>query len=146
MRIRTELIINASKEKVWEILTDLESYPQWNPFIIKSEGKVVQGIRLKNTLKNGEGSMVFRPRVLQVDPNRYFDWLGSLWFKGLFDGHHYFEIQPVKDNQVKLIHGENFSGILKGPILKKIGHQTRENFVKMNIALKDLAERADIKV
>lgn len=76
----------------------------------------------------------------RIFEDRYFDWVGNLWIKGLFDGHHYFEIEEINTNQVKLNHGENFSGILSGMILKKIGDQTRENFVKMNMALKEKSE------
>ncbi|RYZ45415.1 MAG: SRPBCC domain-containing protein, partial [Chitinophagaceae bacterium] len=33
-QIKTEIVINASKEKVWAILTNFSQYPQWNPFIV----------------------------------------------------------------------------------------------------------------
>jgi hypothetical protein len=85
--------------------------------------------------------MVFSPTVLSVVPYQYFDWLGSLFVKGLFDGHHYFEIDELAPNQVKLIHGEHFSGLLSGYILKKIGEDTRTNFIRMNTALKSRAEQ-----
>lgn len=140
MKIKTEIIINATKEKVWEILTDFEGYQNWNPFIIRSEGKAIIGTKLKNTMLNGKGTMTFKPVILTVKPLIYFDWLGSLGFKGIFDGHHYFEIEELQAGQVKFTQGENFSGILSKPILKKIGEQTRENFLKMNQALKQRAE------
>jgi len=140
-KIRTEIIINASKEKVWSILADLEAYPTWNPFIVQSIGKLQPNTKLKNRLQNGAKTIVFTPKVLSVIPNRYFDWLGVLWIKGLFDGHHYFEIEELSSNQVNLIHGENFSGILSSIILKQIGEDTRNNFVQMNQALKARAEQ-----
>jgi uncharacterized protein YndB with AHSA1/START domain len=31
--LHTEIEIDASAERVWDILTDFASYPQWNPFI-----------------------------------------------------------------------------------------------------------------
>lgn len=39
--------------------------------------------------------------------------------KGLFDGHHFFQIEEINHIQVKQIHGENFSGLLSKIILKK---------------------------
>ena len=139
-QIKTEIIIDAPKEKVWNILTDLESYEKWNPFIVKSSGRITPGARIQNTMLNGDSNMTFRPKVLTVKPNEYFDWLGSLWFKGLFDGNHYFKIEETGPGQVNLIHGENFSGILSAMILRKIGEDTRQNFIKMNQAIKALAE------
>jgi len=139
-RIKTEIIINASKEKLWVLLTNFSGYPHWNPFIKSIEGELQQGARLTNRLQNGDKTMVFKPIVQEVIPFHAFSWLGSLWIKGLFDGRHYFSIEEIAPNQVKLIHGEDFSGILSTAILKKIGDETRNNFVAMNQALKQLAE------
>ena len=140
-RINTEIIINASAERVWKVLTDFSSYPRWNPFITSIEGQLRQGNRLTNTLKNGDKQFVFKPRVLEVTEQVSFSWLGSLFMKGLFDGTHYFRLEKTGANQVKLTHGEIFSGILSSSILKKIGSDTRDNFVRMNRALKQEAER-----
>lgn len=138
--IKTEIIIRASREKVWNILTNFSEYPQWNPFIIAVEGNLQTGNRLKNTLLSNGKKMQFRPVILDVTPGKSFSWLGSLFIKGIFDGKHYFIIESIDETQVKLIHGEEFSGILSSYILKKIGDDTRKNFIAMNIALKQLAE------
>lgn len=141
-QIKTEIIINASKEKVWDVLTNFSQYPQWNPFIVSVEGELAKGKKLKNTLRNGNKNMVFKPTILSVVPYRYFDWLGSLVVKGLFDGHHYFAIEELAPAQVKLTHGETFSGLLSTTILKKISEDTRNNFIRMNQAVKTRAEQA----
>jgi hypothetical protein len=138
--IKTAIIINASKEVVWNILTDFTQYSNWNPFIIGIKGDLTPGSRLTNTMLNRGKRFVFKPKVLKVIPNQYFDWLGSLWIKGIFDGHHFFDIEEVTTGQVKLSHGENFSGILSNSILKRIGNDTRNNFIKMNAAIKQMAE------
>ncbi|WP_027000047.1 SRPBCC domain-containing protein [Eisenibacter elegans] len=139
-QIITEIVINAPKEQVFSVLTNLEAYQEWNPFIIRSEGKVMLGARLKNTMKNGDSPITFKPKVTQVVENEYFEWLGSLGIKGLFDGRHYFKIEEIAPNQVNLIHGESFSGLLVGYVLRKIGKQTRAGFVRMNEALKQRTE------
>jgi hypothetical protein len=138
--IKTEIIINASKEKVWQVLTDFKSYPRWNPFIISIEGQLAKGKTLTNTMVNRSKKFRFKPKVVSVVPFRYFDWLGNLFIKGLFDGHHYFEIEELMPHQVKLSHGEYFSGLLSASILKKIAEDTRNNFIRMNNALKQQAE------
>lgn len=43
LQIRTEIVIQASKEKVWSILTNLGAYPEWNPFIVSSKGSIEKG-------------------------------------------------------------------------------------------------------
>ena len=41
--IETTETIEAPPERVWQILTDLDSYPDWNPFIIEGSGQVTEG-------------------------------------------------------------------------------------------------------
>jgi hypothetical protein len=139
--ITTEIIINAPKEKVWAVLTDFENYKNWNPFMVSSSGKPVTGTKLVNVMKNKDKLHTFKPVILNAEENKYLDWLGSLLFKGIFDGHHYFKIEDLGNGQTKLTQGENFSGMLSGLIMKSIGEDTRNNFIKMNNALKDLVEK-----
>ncbi|AFK02024.1 Polyketide cyclase/dehydrase [Emticicia oligotrophica DSM 17448] len=138
--IKTEIVINASKERVYNALTDFKNYHTWNPFIIESKGDAIEGTTLVNKLKQGEQTFTFKPILTCVVPNEKFEWLGSLLFKGLFDGNHYFHIEELENGQVLLTHGENFSGILTSFLLKRIGDSTRNGFVEMNIALKSLLE------
>jgi Polyketide cyclase / dehydrase and lipid transport len=44
--IVTEIEINAAPSRVWQVLTDFEKYPIWNPFI-----KKITGIPAKNELE-----------------------------------------------------------------------------------------------
>jgi hypothetical protein len=46
------VIINASAEKVWEVLIDFRRYGEWNPFCVAAEGTLALGEPLKMTLKN----------------------------------------------------------------------------------------------
>lgn len=140
-QIQTAIVINASRERVWQILTDFERYPEWNPFILSIKGQLAVGNRLENTLSSKGKAFRFKPRVVAVAPNQYFAWRGSLFVKGLFDGHHFFQLESLGPNQVNLVHGEQFSGLLSGSILKKIGDDTRNNFIAMNQALKQRAEQ-----
>ena len=36
--LHSEIEIDASAERVWGILTDFASYPEWNPFIRRISG------------------------------------------------------------------------------------------------------------
>jgi hypothetical protein len=139
--ITTEIIINSSAERVWSVLTDLSNYEKWNPFLIRSEGEIKPKAKLKNAMLNGNRTMTFKPVVQQVEHLVYFDWIGNLFIPGIFDGHHYFRIQAISENQVKLIHGENFSGVLSSFIFRKIGNDTRMNFIRMNQAIKIESEQ-----
>lgn len=139
--IYSEVIIDASKEKIWNILTDFTNYKNWNPFIVESSGYATPGTILVNTMKTKKSTIIFKPVILNVQPFQYFDWLGTLLMKGIFDGHHYFKLVELGNGKVKLIQGENFSGILSGLLFRSIGEETQVSFVKMNTALKQMAEQ-----
>lgn len=140
-KITTEIIINTSAGKVWNILTNLPDYQNWNPFIVSSAGEVKPGARLVNVLKNGKKTITFKPKVLRVDAPYYFDWMGNLIFPGIFDGHHSFRIERITDSQVKLIQEEVFTGILASFIFRRIGNDTLQSFIRMNQALKYESEK-----
>ncbi|MGC4058502.1 MAG: SRPBCC domain-containing protein [Chitinophagaceae bacterium] len=139
-QIQTEIIINASAATVWDILTDFPAYPAWNPFIVRIDGRAEAGTVLRNTMLNGGKEYVFQPRITRCEPLKHFAWLGSLFVKGIFDGRHYFEIEALSENSVKLTQEESFSGMLSSMILRRIGDDTRNNFIRMNQALKQRAE------
>ena len=139
--IKTEVIINAAKEKVWTLLTNFESYPLWNPFIVAIEGQLKQGARLKVKIKSQGKTMSFKPVVQNCKPLYSFTWMGQLFVKGVFDGYHYFEIEEIKTDQIKFTQGEKFSGLLSNYIFNKIGVETKNNFIRMNDALKQLSEQ-----
>ena len=76
--IRTEIIINASREAVWKELTTFSKYKEWNPFIVDVQGEAIAGTKLRNTLRSANKNIVFKPRLLEVEPLRKLTWLGHL--------------------------------------------------------------------
>jgi hypothetical protein len=138
----TEVDIRASPEEVWAVLADFPAYPDWNPFVRAIEGKPAVGERLSITLAPPGGkTMKFRPRVLVADPGRELRWLGRLLFPGLFDGEHYFLIEP-RAGGVRFVQGERFTGVLVGAARSALGKNTRSGFEAMNRALKARVEAA----
>ncbi|MEL6984890.1 MAG: SRPBCC domain-containing protein, partial [Actinomycetota bacterium] len=85
--IQTEIFIEAPTEVVWQHLTDLAGYRDWNPFIVESVGDVAVGAKLTNRMQPPGGRAVtFKPTVTEVEAGRTFEWLGRLGLPGIFDG------------------------------------------------------------
>ena len=139
--IHTSIEINAPAERVWDILLNFDAHPIWNPFITKIQGEAVAGATLEVFINppGGKG-MTFKPRVIQCEPNREFRWKGKLFFPGLFDGEHSFQINPIGDDRVEFVQQETFSGILVGLVFGMMGAATQKGFEAMNQALKTKAE------
>jgi len=138
--LHSEIEIAASAQRVWDILTDFSSYPQWNPFIRRISGEAKIGERLEVRLEPPESrGATLKPKVLNIEPNRELRWLGHLWVPGLFDGDHTLAIQPLEENRVRFVQGEAFKGLLV-PLLARSLDNTRRGFEEMNRALKERAE------
>ena len=138
----TEIEISAAPERVWQILTDFDALPEWNPFMRRASGDVEVGAKLEVFMQpSGGRGMTFRPTVVEAAPNREFRWLGNMGVRGLFDGEHTLVIERRGDDRVRLLHYELFRGLLVAPLLRLIGANTRRGFEEMNRALKERAER-----
>lgn len=139
--IETSIDIDAPPERVWDVLTDFEAYPTWNPFIKSVEGVPLEGDMLKVTLQAAteDKPITFEPLVTFVDPKMELRWEGQLMLPKLFDGEHYFILEKTADG-TRLTHGENFTGIL---LLMVDVPGFEVSFDAMNQALKQRVEAAN---
>ncbi len=140
-RIETNIEITAPVERIWALLTDFARMSSWNPFIKSISGNLAQGDRLSVYIAPpGKAGMRFKPTVLTVRPERELRWLGHLLIPGVFDGEHYFLLEPIGEGRTRLVQGEKFSGLLVG-LLSGTLSATEAGFKAMNTALKREAER-----
>lgn len=139
--IKTEIIINATPDKVWAILTNFENYPAWNTFITSVKGEVKVGNKIIARIEPPKANaMTFKPKVLTFDINKELRWLGHLLFAGLFDGEHKFELVDNGNGTTTFKQSEIFKGILVPLFKKQLDNNTKNGFLAMNQKLKELAE------
>lgn len=143
MEIKTQIKINATPDKVWSILTDFENYSSWNPFIKSITGEAKVGSRITVSITPPDGKvMTFKPEVLAFEKNKEFRWMGTLFFKGLFDGEHKFELIDNANGTTTFNHCESFRGILVNFFKKQLENNTRRGFELMNENLKQRIENS----
>lgn len=141
--LHTEIEIQASSERVRELLTNFTDFPQWNPFIRRASGELCPGARLEVYIQpSGAKGMTFKPTVLKADPGRELRWLGHLLIPGLFDGEHIFSIEVLGEKRIRFTQREKFTGLLVPLFARGLEKDTKRGFDEMNRALKTIAEDA----
>lgn len=103
-----EVIIGASAERVWAILTNAKDYGRWNSTVARVEGEIVEGGRLKIHVPGT--TRIFTPAVSEVVPNRQMIWSDGI--NGVFKGVRRFELNPCPDGSTKFSMAECFSGVM----------------------------------
>ena len=143
LQIKTEIIINASPQEVWNILIDFNKYPDWNPFIKSIKGNPQIDEKLTVRIKPPkETEMIFKPKILTILINKELCWLGHFLFPGLLDGKHKFEIINNANGTITFIHSEIFKGLLVPVFKNKLENNTKNGFIAMNKKLKELVEKS----
>ncbi len=142
--LHSQIEIEAPAERVWQVLTDFDAYPEWNPFIRRVKGRAEVDEQLVVRMRpSGTRGMTFRPTVMKVELNRQLRWLGRLLVPGLFDGEHIFEIEELDKDRVLFIQREYFRGLLVPLLARSLDRETQRGFEEMNRALRERAEATD---
>jgi hypothetical protein len=142
--LKTFIDIDATPERVWQVLTDLPAYAEWNPFISKAEGALVVGDRLSVSVPpvNAFVQENLRPTVVEVAPPRrlrLWSRLDRLAIPGLFDVEITMTITEY-DGGVRLWEQDRFGGLLAPLLIRSLNHHRLTAFHDMNAALKRRAE------
>ena len=113
MEFQATITIDAPKEKIWEILVDFDSYPDWNPFMrMKGTPEVGRTVKLEAHVDGRVLKLGAKMRT--VDENRALSWGGPDGGPAtlLINAEHYVRIQPLGNDKCRIEHGETFGGLI----------------------------------
>ena len=136
----SEIEIQSTPERVWDVLTDFDKYPEWNPLLCRAEGKLIIGEKVYLTAKSASSEMNLLCTVLTVEPNRQFSWKFHVGFPFLFRGEHIFKIEPINEHKVRFIDREVFHGLLVPLQAKNLETNAKPAMIAMGEALKERVE------
>ncbi len=140
--VETSIVIDASMERVWQVLIEGDAYPNWNPLIRKVSDDIYEGNKLKVTLDpqfGGEGEVEIK--VGQLWFSKSMVWIGRPLMTDLLSGRHYFKTKVMADGKIEFTNMESYSGLLLYLSWPFIEPKARQGFAAMNVALKAEAER-----
>lgn len=111
--IHVETDIAAPATDIWAVLTDFESYAEWNPVFVEAHGEAGTDARIRMRVEPTSGpDRDWLMRMTEYDPPRRLEWVGTLFAPFVFRGRHAFELQPLEDDRTRLVDHEDLTGIV----------------------------------
>lgn len=140
-KIKTSIIIQASANRVWTILTNLNAYVDWNPFIVLARGDLIIGqpfrLRRAGDITSGFGDAM----VSVMNPNDHtLSWTTGWFNSKLMKIEHSFMIEVIDAESIHFLQHETLSGLIPGIWQSSRLSNRRSYMESMNKALKFVAE------
>ena len=141
--ISKQVTINAPRELVWDILVDLKSYGEWNPFThrVDSTLKVGDPIDLYVRMPK-RGDRMQRERVKAVVAPMKLAWGMSMGAELVLKALREQILVAVSDEVCTYQTTDKISGLLTPVVIKFFGEEMENGFNNMADALKVHAENA----
>ncbi|HEY5890978.1 MAG TPA: SRPBCC domain-containing protein [Acidimicrobiia bacterium] len=129
--------IKAPAQTIRDLLSNADSYPEWNKSVLAIEGQIAEGEKIK-LISIANPDRQFKLNVTEVDaPNSMVWWEGMPL--GLFKGVRTFKLTP-RDGGTEFSMEEVYSGLMAPMITKSIPDMT-ESFDLFADGLKAEAEK-----
>ena len=141
--VHTELLMDASPEKVWAVLTDFDKLKEWSPNLIRFEGEFRKDGQAKVTFLIGVGNMTqdFNHPLVHFEEGKMFGWSAPIPHMGMKDNHKYI-VQPVdgEPDKTLFIQTDQFHGQGAHLIGGMLSNGAMQGYAAFNRALKKRVE------
>lgn len=138
---QTTFEINAPAARVCHVLTDLSSYPEWNPQIPRVGGRIEAGATLSLRLAlPGRPALDVSAVIERAQPDQLLTWRGHVVAPWFFEGYRKFAIQSIESGRVTVTHVEDIHGLLAPMFTIVMGSAASTSHRALNDALRLRAE------
>jgi hypothetical protein len=110
-------LIEASPGAIWGILTDAPNYPNWDSGVVRVEGRIAPGEKIK-VVSSANPKRAFPVKVVEFEPGRSMRWVGGMPL-GLFKGERSYTLTP-EGSATRFRMREEYTGPLLGMIWKSM--------------------------
>lgn len=131
--------IAASADTIWQILTDAPGYADWDSGVVKVDGRIAPGEKIKVVSEANPGR-AFAVKVTDFTPSRRMVWSGGMPL-GLFRGVRTFTLAPEDNGTTHFQVREEYTGPML-PLIWKSMPDLGPSFDQFATGLKQRAERA----
>jgi hypothetical protein len=130
--------IEATPDAIWAILTDAPNYSSWDSGVVRVEGRIAPGEKIK-VVSEANPKRAFPVKVTEFSPGSRMVWSGGMPL-GLFKGVRTFTLSPGSDGTTTFHVREEYTGPLLAMIWKSMP-DLAPSFAKFATGLKKRAEQ-----
>lgn len=139
-KLERRIGIQAPDEIVWEILSDIPGWADWNPIYPRAQGEIRIGNRWTLDLAlPGQPVRTIHPVILDWAPYDHIHWRLDI-LRGWARTVRFLEIEKMGPENVIFSNGEIFDGLLGGLIVGQVRKSVIDGFEAMNEVLKQRSE------
>jgi hypothetical protein len=129
-------VIEAAPATIWAILTDAPSYSRWDSGVVRVDGRIASGEKIK-LVSEVNPKRTFSLKVTEFRPGEQMTWEGGMPL-GLFRGVRTFSLSPQGDG-TRFTVREEYTGALL-PMIWRTMPDLGPSFQKFATGLKRQAE------
>ena len=136
-RIEHRLGIPVPAPVVWQVVSELEGWADWNPLYVKAEGTLRIGTQLTLTQAlEGRPTALLQPTIVDWVPDNQILWRLTQ-NGGLIQRLRYIEIDKLTEEACIFSNGEDWSGLLAGLVPADVRKALRRGYEAMGEAVRD---------
>lgn len=141
MRIEQVLEIGAPAERVWQVITDLDRYPEWNPFVVACRSSLAVGdpIEMRAHVFRAFAQKQ-RETVFEHVPGRRLCYGVPRQALGALASRRCHEVEPQGAARSRYVSRFELRGWLAPVVSLLLGRRLEAGFAAMSAALKARAE------
>ena len=142
IKIEHRIGVQCPGSVIWDLVSDINGWPAWNPLYPKAKGKLGFGSVLElEVALPGEAPRAIKPKMREWTPNEQIIWDLSM-MGGLIRSTRFIEIETLDNGNCIFSNGE----IFQGPAMRLIGKKTQKaikaGFRGFGETVRDRAEAA----
>jgi len=133
--------INASKEAVWETITNFSNYPKWNSVLeMKNNDDLIIGNKFQVTIMQANGKRSkFKAITIHKEKLVSFSATQTILGKWFFKAIHHFTLKELDKEHIQFVQTWELKGIIV-PLFRKQIFKELSLFKQMNKELKEFLE------
>jgi len=132
--------IDAPAEIVWQVISDLRRYGEWNPFVVSAESTLVPGEPIEMLVSLAGKIRPQREWIVSCEPGVGFAYNMTEVPAGM-RSHRSHRIEPIDAGRSLYSSHFHLEGWLRHLVLPLLRHSLQQGFAGMTAGIKSEAER-----